>query len=77
MIDYKYDLISNKESLNILINYFKNIDIDEINYYLNKINKDEDIISFFKSNIYKKEDIELNTLVKNHIKIVLSKFLLL
>ena len=68
-----YKIISKNESLCNLINYFKNINNEDIYYYINTSSKD--IISFLESNIYDREDIELSNFVINHLQIALNKFL--
>ena len=71
----KYNIISKKDSLSKLIEYFKNMDTEDIYYYINSSSKD--IISFLESNIYEKDDIELINFVIKHLKIALNKYLIL
>ena len=66
------DIISKEDSLYNLVEYFKSIDYEDICYYINTQSKD--IVDFFESNIYDKDDIELFNMVIDHLKIALNKF---
>lgn len=67
-----FKLNSKNESLDILSNYFKQYDIGELGYYLEKY-KGESIPKFLESNIYNPEDIELLNLLIEHLTIVIKK----
>lgn len=63
-----------QEGINVLSNYFRKINITELNYYL-EYSQYQSIPIFFDLNIYEPEDIDLKNLLQTHLEIVLEKIL--
>lgn len=68
-----FQLLNTKiEGINILEEYFRKINPNELGYYIEKSPKIA-IQEFLNSNVYISEDIELINLFLNHLKIVIKK----
>lgn len=67
-----YVINEKNESINILKQYFQNFDINELLYYLD-IKPNQTIPTFFNDNVYESDEIELKTLLEEHLDIVIKK----